>query len=56
MLHFLHLVIETADYKQKRVGLGPLFQPSGDIERDMAAIKAYYAPLRGKNAQQFDPD
>jgi len=42
------------DYAHKRAGLGPLFQPSGDIDRDMAAIKAFYAPFRGKNAQQFD--
>ena len=42
------------DYTHKRAGLGPLFQPSGDIDRDMAAIKAFYAPFRGKNAQQFD--
>ena len=42
------------DYAHKRAGLGPLFQPSGDIDRDMAEIKAYYAPFRGKNAQQFD--
>lgn len=42
------------DYVDKRVGLGPVFQPTGDIERDMATIKAFYAPFRGKNAQQFD--
>jgi 1-acyl-sn-glycerol-3-phosphate acyltransferase len=42
------------DYAHKRAGLGPLFQPSGDIDRDMAEIKAFYAPFRGKNAQQFD--
>ncbi|OYT86897.1 MAG: glycerol acyltransferase [Burkholderiales bacterium PBB6] len=42
------------DYAQKRVGLGPLFYPSGDIERDMAQIKAFYAQFKGKNATQFD--
>jgi 1-acyl-sn-glycerol-3-phosphate acyltransferase len=42
------------DYARKRVGLGPAFVPTGDIERDMVAIKAFYAPFRGKNAQQFD--
>jgi 1-acyl-sn-glycerol-3-phosphate acyltransferase len=42
------------DYTHKRAGLGPVFLPSGDVERDMAEIKAYYAPLRGKNALQFD--
>jgi hypothetical protein len=42
------------DYTAKRVGLGPLFQPTGDLEADMASIKAYYAPFRGRKAQQFD--
>jgi hypothetical protein len=42
------------DYAQKRAGVGPVFHPTGDIERDMADIKAFYAPFRGKNAQQFD--
>jgi 1-acyl-sn-glycerol-3-phosphate acyltransferase len=50
----LPILMAYIDYPQKRVGLGPLFQPSGDIERDMLAIKAFYAPLQGKRAQQFD--
>jgi 1-acyl-sn-glycerol-3-phosphate acyltransferase len=48
------ILLAYMDYTHKRVGLGPVFQPSGDVERDMADIKAFYAPLRGKNAQQFD--
>ena len=36
------------DYANKRAGLGPLFKPTGDIERDMVEIKAFYAPFRGK--------
>ena len=42
------------DYATKRSGLGPVFVPSGDFERDMVAIKAFYAPFKGKNAAQFD--
>jgi len=42
------------DYSHKRAGLGPMFKPTGDIERDMEVIKAFYAPFRGKNATQFD--
>ncbi|HPU50201.1 MAG TPA: 1-acyl-sn-glycerol-3-phosphate acyltransferase [Burkholderiaceae bacterium] len=42
------------DYSRKRAGLGPVFQPTGDIDSDMLFIKAYYAPFRGKNAHQFD--
>jgi 1-acyl-sn-glycerol-3-phosphate acyltransferase len=50
----LPIVMAYMDYTHKRVGLGPLFHPSGDIDRDMATIKAFYAPFRGKNAEQFD--
>jgi 1-acyl-sn-glycerol-3-phosphate acyltransferase len=50
----LPIQLAYMDYSQKRAGLGPLFQPSGDVERDMAAIKAYYAPFQGRNARQFD--
>jgi hypothetical protein len=47
-------VMAYMDYSQKRSGLGPVFTPTGDIEADMAAIKAFYAPIRGKNADQFE--
>ncbi len=50
----LPIVMAYMDYTHKRVGLGPLFHPSGDVAADLAAIKAFYAPLRGKNAAQFD--
>ncbi|MEN9543456.1 MAG: hypothetical protein RLZZ598_289 [Pseudomonadota bacterium] len=48
------IVMAYMDYSQKRSGLGPVFTPTGDIEADMAAIKAFYAPIRGKNADQFE--
>ena len=47
------ILLAYMDYAQRRVGIGPMFQPSGDIERDMATIKAFYAPIRGKNVGQF---
>ena len=48
------IVMAYMDYANKRSGLGPIFVPSGDIERDMVAIKAFYAPFKGRNARQFD--
>lgn len=48
------IVMAYMDYAAKRSGLGPLFQPTGDVEADMAAIKAFYAPFKGKNADQFE--
>ena len=42
------------DYERKLSGLGPVFTPTGDVDADMAAIKAFYAPFKGRNARQFD--
>nr|WP_315464457.1 lysophospholipid acyltransferase family protein [uncultured Rhodoferax sp.] len=47
------IVMAYMDYAEKRVGLGPVFQPTGNIEADMAAIQTFYAPFKGKNAGQF---
>ncbi|TNF51954.1 MAG: glycerol acyltransferase [Burkholderiales bacterium] len=48
------IVMAYMDYTAKRSGLGPLFEPTGDVDADMNAIKAFYAPFRGKNAAQFE--
>jgi 1-acyl-sn-glycerol-3-phosphate acyltransferase len=48
------IVMAYMDYPRKLSGLGPVFKPSGDIEADMAQIKAYYAQYKGKNWRQFD--
>ena len=48
------IIMAYMDYAAKRSGLGPLFEPTGDIEADMNAIKALYAPFKGKNAEQFE--
>ena len=47
------IVMAYMDYARKRSGLGPLFEPTGDVDADMATIKAFYAPFKGKNAHQF---
>lgn len=48
------IVMAYMDYHTKRSGLGPVLVPTGDIEKDMATVKAFYAPIKGKNAAQFD--
>lgn len=48
------IVLAYLDYHRKVGGLGPVFHPTGDIERDMVTIKAFYAGIRGRNADQFD--
>ena len=47
------IVMAYLDYSRKVGGLGPVFEPSGDIEADMVRIKAFYAPFKGKNPDQF---
>jgi 1-acyl-sn-glycerol-3-phosphate acyltransferase len=47
------IVMSFLDYGNKVSGLGPAFEPTGDIEADMVRIKAFYAPFKGKNPDQF---
>ena len=47
------IVMAYLDYDKKIGGLGPIFQPTGNVDADMAAIKSFYAPFKGKNADQF---
>jgi len=37
------------DYPRKVIGLGPLFHPTEDKDADIAALRAFYAPFRGKH-------
>jgi 1-acyl-sn-glycerol-3-phosphate acyltransferase len=48
------IVLAYMDYERKAAGLGPLFVPTGDVERDMEEIKRFYAGVKGRNAHQFD--
>ena len=50
------IVLAYIDYESKRGGLGPIFTPSGDVDADMAAIKRFYAPIKGRRADQFGSD
>ncbi|MEO7149719.1 MAG: lysophospholipid acyltransferase family protein [Rhodanobacteraceae bacterium] len=36
------------DYPRRVIGIGPLFASSADIEADLAALRAFYAPFRGR--------
>ena len=50
------IVLAYMDYHDRRSGLGPIFTPTGDVEADMATIKRFYAPVRGRNASQFSAE
>jgi 1-acyl-sn-glycerol-3-phosphate acyltransferase len=47
------IVLGFLDFGSKTSGLGPALVPTGDLEADMANIKAFYARFQGKNASQF---
>jgi len=47
------IVLAYMDYARKVSGLGPVFVPTGDVEKDMLEIKAFYAGIRGRNQDQF---
>jgi 1-acyl-sn-glycerol-3-phosphate acyltransferase len=47
------IILGYLDFGQKKSGLGPALMPTGDLEADMAIIKAFYAPFKGKNPDQF---
>ena len=49
----LPIVMAYMDYEKKQSGLGPVFVPTGDVEVDMAKIKAFYAPIKGKHPDRF---
>lgn len=42
------IVCGFIDYKQKTIGIGPVFNTSGDIITDMTPIKAFYTQFSGK--------
>lgn len=50
----LPIQLSYLDWGQRRLGLGPLVQPTDDVDGDVARIRAFYAPFKGRNASQFD--
>jgi 1-acyl-sn-glycerol-3-phosphate acyltransferase len=42
------IVLAFLDYQRKAGGIGPIFNPTGDIEADMEYIRAFYATVTGK--------
>jgi len=37
------------DYPSRTLGIGPLFEPSSDLGADLARLRAFYRPWRGKH-------
>lgn len=43
------VVLGYADYRRRRVGLGPVLVPSGDIAADFQRYRAFYAGVTARN-------
>lgn len=37
------------DYPSRTIGIGPLFRPGDDLDADLAALRAFYRPYRGRH-------
>ena len=46
------IVLAFLDYLRKAGGIGPVFNPTGDIEADMEYIRAFYAAMTGKHPEK----
>ncbi len=47
------IILGYLDYQRKVVGVGPVFYPGNNIERDMMEISAFYAAITAKFPDQF---
>lgn len=50
------LVLGAIDYKYKRIVVDRCYKPTGDIEKDMRAIKEYYSQFHGRFPDKFITD
>lgn len=50
------IALAYMDYAQKKCGVGKIVYPSGDMEKDMAEIMAFYASIAVKFPEQFSVD
>ena len=59
---FYHIAMEAnvpialafIDYKTKTGGIGPLFYPTGNYEKDLAVIVEFYRDKKGRHPEQFN--
>ncbi len=44
------------DYAKKEAGFGPVINITGNLEQDLAKIKAFYSTITPQNPDNFNPD
>lgn len=48
------IVLAYIDYKVKKGGLGPVFYPSGDYEKDLPVIQKFYLKFHARHPERFN--
>jgi len=46
------IVLAYFDFSRKVIGMGPAFEPTGDMEADMAEMQSFYGRFQGKRPDQ----
>lgn len=49
------VVLGFLDYGRRRLGTGPVIELTGDVDADMARIRAYYADITGRHPENASP-
>lgn len=49
------IVLTFIDYKNKRMGIGETFKPSGEQDRDLAHLRKFYAPYVPRHPRNKGP-
>lgn len=47
------ILLGFLDFAKKEGGIGGVFMPTGDLEKDMVEIRAFYAGITGRKPQNF---
>lgn len=47
------MVMVRFDYARRVIGIGPTFNPTGELAADLPLIQAIFASIQGKNPRQF---
>jgi 1-acyl-sn-glycerol-3-phosphate acyltransferase len=50
------ILLAYLDYEKKEAGIGKVFYPSGDIEKDMLIVMEFYKDIKGKFPEKFALD
>ena len=50
------IVLAAIDFLTKIAKIERTFEPVGDVDTDMRAIKEYYRPVKGKYPEKFCAD